>query len=84
MPKNPHIFVVNILNVRVCKKIYISRFGGNKVETLKSISFGVEQCEYVAIWVSHIQVKRLYSMQYAKKWSRTILPDPILCHAIDC
>ncbi len=40
---------MSILNVRGVQKIYTTRFGGNKVEALKSVSFGVEQGEYVAI-----------------------------------
>ena len=40
---------MSILNVSVVQKIYTTRFGGNKVEALKSVSFGVEQGEYVAI-----------------------------------
>ncbi len=40
---------MNILNVSGVQKIYTSRFGGNKVEALKSVSFDVEQGEYVAI-----------------------------------
>lgn len=40
---------MNILNVNGVKKIYTSRFGGNKVEALKNVSFSVEQGEYVAI-----------------------------------
>ena len=38
-----------ILNVSGVQKIYMTRFGGNKVEALKSVSFDVEQGEYVAI-----------------------------------
>ena len=38
-----------ILNVSGIQKIYTTRFGGNKVEVLKRVSFGVEQGEYVAI-----------------------------------
>ena len=38
-----------ILNVSGVQKIYTTRFGGNKVEALKSVSFDVEQGEYVAI-----------------------------------
>ena len=40
---------MNILNVSGVQKIYTTRFGGNKVEALKSVSFAVEQGEYVAI-----------------------------------
>lgn len=40
---------MNILNVSGVQKIYTTRFGGNKVEALKSVSFSVEQGEYVAI-----------------------------------
>ena len=40
---------MNILNVSGVQKIYTTRFGGNKVEALKSVSFDVEQGEYVAI-----------------------------------
>ena len=40
---------MSILNVSGIQKIYTTRFGGNKVEALKRVSFGVEQGEYVAI-----------------------------------
>lgn len=40
---------MNILDVSRVQKIYSSRFGGNKVEALKNVSFSVEQGEYVAI-----------------------------------
>ena len=40
---------MNILDVNRVQKIYSSRFGGNKVEALKNVSFSVEQGEYVAI-----------------------------------
>lgn len=40
---------MSILHVRGVQKIYTTRFGGNKVEALKSVSFDVEQGEYVAI-----------------------------------
>ena len=40
---------MSILNVSGIQKIYTTRFGGNKVEALKSVSFGMEQGEYVAI-----------------------------------
>jgi len=37
------------LEVTGLKKTYTTRFGGNKVEALKNVSFTVEQGEYVAI-----------------------------------
>lgn len=40
---------MSILEVNQIQKIYSTRFGGNKVEALKNISFGVEKGEYVAI-----------------------------------
>lgn len=40
---------MSILNVSNVQKIYTTRFGGNKVEALRSVSFDVEQGEYVAI-----------------------------------
>lgn len=38
-----------MLEVRHLKKIYATRFGGNKVEALRDVNFTVEQGEYVAI-----------------------------------
>ena len=38
-----------LLDVKNVKKIYSTRFGGNKVEALKNVTFSVEQGEYVAI-----------------------------------
>ncbi len=40
---------MSMLNVSGVQKIYTTRFGGNKVEALKRVSFDVEQGEYVAI-----------------------------------
>ena len=40
---------MSMLEVGGLKKIYTTRFGGNKVEALRSVSFTVEQGEYVAI-----------------------------------
>ena len=40
---------MSILEVNGVKKIYTSRFGGNRVTALKNVSFGVEEGEYVAI-----------------------------------
>lgn len=39
----------SMLEVRNVKKTYTTRFGGNKVEALRNVSFCVEQGEYVAI-----------------------------------
>lgn len=40
---------MTILEVKGLKKIYSTRFGGNKVEALKNVNFSVEEGEYVAI-----------------------------------
>ena len=40
---------MSILSVRGIKKIYTTRFGSNRVQALKSVSFDVEEGEYVAI-----------------------------------
>ena len=40
---------MRILDVSGLKKVYTTRFGGNKVEALRSVSFSVEEGEYVAI-----------------------------------
>ncbi len=40
---------MTILEVNGLKKVYSTRFGGNKVEALKNVNFSVEQGEYVAI-----------------------------------
>ena len=40
---------MSILEVRGLQKIYTTRFGGNKVEALKHVTFSVEEGEYVAI-----------------------------------
>lgn len=40
---------MSILDVSELKKVYSTRFGGNKVEALKNVNFSVEAGEYVAI-----------------------------------
>lgn len=40
---------MGILEVNGLKKVYTTRFGGNKVEALKNVNFSVEKGEYVAI-----------------------------------
>ena len=40
---------MSLLTVKHLKKIYTTRFGGNKVEALKDVNFSVEEGEYVAI-----------------------------------
>lgn len=38
-----------LLEVKNLKKVYMTRFGGNKVQALEDVNFSVEQGEYVAI-----------------------------------
>ena len=38
-----------LLDVKKVKKIYTSRFGGNRVQALSDVSFSVEKGQYVAI-----------------------------------
>ncbi len=40
---------MNLLEVNHVKKVYTTRFGGNKVEALKSVTFSVEEGESIAI-----------------------------------
>lgn len=40
---------MSLLEVNNLKKTYVGRFGGNKVEALKSVSFTAEQGEFIAI-----------------------------------
>lgn len=40
---------MSILEVSGVRKVYSSRFGGNKVEALRNVNFSVERGEYVAI-----------------------------------
>ena len=40
---------MSILEVRNLRKVYTTRFGGNKVEALSKVNFSVSQGEYVAI-----------------------------------
>ncbi len=40
---------MSLLNVNNLKKIYSTRFGGNKVEALKNVNFSVEEGEFIAI-----------------------------------
>lgn len=40
---------MSILEVNGLKKVYTTRFGGNKVEALRNVKFSVEEGEYVAI-----------------------------------
>lgn len=38
-----------LLEVKDVGKIYVTRFGGNRVEALRNVHFTVEKGEYVAI-----------------------------------
>ena len=40
---------MNILQVSDLRKVYTTRFGGQSVEALRAVTFGVEQGEYVAV-----------------------------------
>ena len=40
---------MEILKVNEVKKTYTSRFGGNRVQALKGVTFSVQEGEYVAI-----------------------------------
>ena len=40
---------MSILEVSHLKKVYTTRFGGQKVEALSDVSFSVEEGEFVAI-----------------------------------
>lgn len=40
---------MSILEVSGLKKVYTTRFGGNRVEALKNVNFSVEEGEYIAI-----------------------------------
>ena len=40
---------MSILEVNGLRKVYTTRFGGNKVEALRNVNFSVEEGEYVAI-----------------------------------
>ena len=40
---------MSILQVNAVKKIYTTRFGGNRVQALSNVTFQVEEGEYVAI-----------------------------------
>ncbi len=40
---------MSILEVKNLKKVYSTRFGGNKVEALRNVNFAVEEGEYVAV-----------------------------------
>ena len=48
---------MSILEVTGLKKTYTTRFGGNRVEALRSVSFSVEEGEYVAIMASPAPAK---------------------------
>ena len=40
---------MSILEVKKIRKTYQNRFGGNRVEALRDVTFSVERGEYVAI-----------------------------------
>ena len=40
---------MSILEIKNLKKVYSTRFSGNKVEALRDVSFSVENGEYIAV-----------------------------------
>ena len=48
-----------LLEVTNIKKIYSTRFGGNKVQALSNVTFSVEEGEFVAIMGNLVLVRRL-------------------------
>lgn len=49
---------MEILKVNEVKKTYTSRFGGNRVQALKGVTFSVQEGEYVApSWASPAPAK---------------------------
>ena len=41
--------MMHMLQVSALRKVYTTRFGGSRVEALRSVSFTVDEGEYVAI-----------------------------------
>ena len=46
-----------LLEVNNIKKTYVQRFGGNKVEALKNVSFSAEEGEFIAIMGESVQAR---------------------------
>ena len=57
---------MSILEVSGLRKVYTTRFGGSQVEALRSVSFTVEQGEYVAVM----------GESCSRFWRRWIGPPP--------
>ena len=67
---------MSILEVRGLQKIYTTRFGGNKVEALKNVTFSVEEGEYVAIMGESGSANMLSSVVFPE-------PDgPTMAHVV--
>lgn len=48
---------MSLLEVTNLKKIYTTRFGGNKVQALNNVNFSVEKGEFVALWEKAVPEK---------------------------
>lgn len=46
-----------ILEVKNLRKIYTTRFGGNKVEALSNVNFSVDEGEFVRSWAKAAAAK---------------------------
>ena len=70
---------MTLLDVKNVKKVYTTRFGGNKVEALRNVNFSVEEGEYVAImgesgratWIYH-SVSQALSLRFSRNSSTMI------------
>ena len=49
---------MSILEVNGLKKVYATRFGGNKVEALKKVTFSVEEANMWRSWGKAVPERR--------------------------
>ena len=47
-----------LLEVTNIKKIYSTRFGGNKVQALSNVTFSVEEGELSRLWANLVPVRQ--------------------------
>ena len=55
---------MSLLEVTNLKKIYTTRFGGNKVQALTNVNFSVEKGEFVAI-MGEKRFRKNYTSEYS-------------------